>query len=111
MKITKKHFIESMTTNKSVFLGVMRKLLTSDETYCKIRDCFNPDIIIEQRTATAKSNKLVFSGGSILGFEQNGNYTFYEYAYPEGTVYVCNHEYYDNWDEEYKNRCMYYLVK
>lgn len=111
MKITKKSFIENMTTNNTIFIGVVKKLLTADEVYCAIQDLLKPDVILNHRTAKARSNSLEFTGGSILDFSQVGKYSFYEYNYPECTVYICCHETYDNFDETYHVKCMYYMVK
>lgn len=111
MKITKKAFIAIMTSHKSIFCGVNRKLLTSDETYCAIADMLKPDSILEERTAIARSNGITFSGGSILDFNQNGQYSFYEYSYPSCDVYVCRHETYSPFDDVNIERCMYYMIK
>lgn len=111
MKITKKSFIGIMTDHETTFIGVTRKLLTSDEVYCKIADLLKSDYILEKRTCYARSNDIVFSGGSILDFNQNGKYTFYNYEYPTCSILVCCHETYDPFDECYHERCMYYMIE
>lgn len=70
MKITKKHFIEQVTSNKTIFLGIVRKSLTDDEVLTALSDFLKSDKTLhEQRTATAKSNYLLFSNGSRLDFD------------------------------------------
>lgn len=70
MKITKKHFIEQVTANKTIFLGIARKSLTDDEVLTALNDFLKSDKAnCEQRTATAKSNRLLFSNGSSLYFD------------------------------------------
>lgn len=111
MKITKKAFIDTMTANNTAFIGVVNKVLTSDEIYCGIRHLLDPTIMLELRSCEAKSNHLIFSGGSRLYFNQQGKYEFHKYEYPECTVYICCHISYDDFDEKDVYRCMHYMVK
>lgn len=111
MKITKKSFIENLTANNSVFLGVTKRLYTEDEVYCCIQDFLKPDVILNERACKAHANYLEFTGGSRLSFDQQGKNDFYSYSYPEGTVYICLHTYYDVWDEKDMYRAMCYLIK
>lgn len=70
MKITKKHFIEQATNNKTIFLGVVRRSLTDDEVLTALSDFLKSDkTMYEQRSATAKSNCLVFNNNSKLYFD------------------------------------------
>ena len=99
MKITKKAFVEGMTSNKTHFCGTARKLFTKDELFCKIGYCFDTTNILEYRTCKARSNDLVFSGDSHLGLESGTEY--YKYDYPEGIVYIAHKEWVT----------MYYFIK
>lgn len=107
MKITKKEFIESMTANATAFVGMTKRLLSADEVQCAISDLFNPEIILEKRTCTARSNSIVFSGGSRLYLDQIGKYTFHKYAYAQGTIYICYHA---NEESDYQ-KAMYYFIR
>ena len=111
MKITKKAFIDAMTSNLTTFCGNTKRIFNSDEVYCAIRDLFKPDIFVEQRTCIARSNDLALCNGSYLGFNQVGKYEFHKYEYPEGCVLVCAHNYHDDFDNKDCVNAMYYLVK
>ena len=111
MKITKKAFIEAMTSNATAFCGITKRLYSSDEVYCAIQDILKPAVILEARSCQAYSKGLEFSGGSILSLDQHGNYEFFRYKYPEGVVYVCHHGWIDSFDDALYEKAMYYLVK
>jgi hypothetical protein len=111
MKITKKAFIDAMVNNLTTFCGNTRRLYEADEVYCAIRDLFDKSVFVEQRSCVARSRDLVFSGGSHLSFDQVGSYNFHKYEYPEGSVYVCCHNYHDDFDNTDRVNAMYYLVK
>lgn len=111
MKITKKSFIQAMTENQTTFVGVAKKLFEKDELYCRIHGFFEPGIILEKRTCKARSKDLEFSGGSYLSFNQNGKYEFHKYDYAGGTIYICCHIYYDDFDDIERVNAMYYLVE
>ena len=98
-RITKKDFIASMVNNKTAFIGTTKKRFDADEVYCRIGDCLDKSNILEVRECKARSNDLVFTGGSHLYFESG--MTFYMYQYYEGTVYVAS----TDWVT------MYYLVR
>lgn len=99
MKITKKAFIEAMVANLTYFCGTTKRLYTKDEVYSCVRDCFNPEIVLELRSCVARSKDLVFTGDSHLGLASGME--FYKYEYPEGVVYVAH----ENWVT------MYYLIR
>lgn len=112
MKITKKSFIDEMTTNTSYFLGITKKLLTKDELHCQCSDILNDNsIILEQRTYKARSNSLISNNNSILDFSQYGNYTFYKYEYATNKyILVCLHTYFDEFDNVNRYKAMYYYI-
>lgn len=111
MKITKKEFIEKMTSNNIVFLGAIKKLHLDDELECIISDVLNQDkTLLEHRTYTAKSNYIVSNTDSRLYFNQDGTYTFYKCEYQNNIVLICDHTCKDNFDGTEQKYCMYYLV-
>lgn len=111
MKITKKSFIEELTSNKSYFIGVSKKLLTKDDVYCRCSGIFDDDIILELRTAKARSKSLKFNTGSILRFDQYGKYSFYRYQYDTNKyILICLHTYYDDFDDINRYNAMYYYI-
>ena len=112
MKITKKSFIDEMTTNNIHFLGITKKLYSSDELFCSLSDLLNDNnIILEQRTYKARSNSLIANNGSILDFSQFGNYTFYKYQYSNNKyILVCLHTYFDEFDNVERYKAMYYYI-
>ena len=70
MKITKKKFIEQITNNKSIFLGIARRRFPDDEILTALGDFLKSDKTgYEQRTAITKSNCLLFSNNSKLYFD------------------------------------------
>jgi hypothetical protein len=111
MKITKKAFVDTLTSNPTTFCGFTKRLYTSDEVYCAIRNLLQPDVILEQRSCKARSRDLVFCNGSHLDFMQGAKHDFYEYAYPEGKVYVYCYTWIDEWDNTMQSKALYYLIK
>lgn len=110
MKITKRAFVEAMTSNQSTFMGIARRLLEKDELFCTIEHFFDPAVILEKRECKAHSTFLEFTGGSRLGFDQVGKYEFHMYEYANGTAYICVHMSYDEFDEKWYTKAMYYLI-
>jgi len=111
MKITKKDFIRTMVENTTTFLGVARKLYTSDELESILANFLDDSsTIVEKRSCKARSTFLEFSGGSRLGFDQIGKYGFYKYALSgkerKIDLYICRHTAPNNM--EY---CMHYAVE
>lgn len=78
-KITKKNFIELLSNNKSIFLGSYFNLKSDPIDIIKNGiQGFNPEPKDERRTVKAvKSNGLLFSNGSFLGFNQEGEKSYH----------------------------------
>lgn len=108
MKITRKEFVKAMTENTSIFVGVTRKIATKDELELCLENYFksiNDGILVEKRTAVARSKDLVFTGGSHLDLRG----TYEKYVFEHGTFY-CNHQEYDSEINGKSEKNMYYLV-
>jgi len=109
-KITRKEFVEALTTNLSHFAGVTR---TFDLNYFKsffdigIPKAKADGILMEMRSCTARSKDLVFSGGSHL--ELSGR-EFYRVDGNCYTLYVCLQRWNDQWDNKDYVKSMLYIV-
>lgn len=112
MKITKKSFIDEMINNPIYFIGVTQKLIEKDELFCRLADLLNDDnSILEQQTYKARSKDLVSNSGSVLSFNQIGNYTFYKYEYTNNKyILICLHTYFDDFDNINRYKAMYYYI-
>ncbi len=74
MKITRKEFINAMVGNLSIFAGVIRGAFDLEYTKETIREQIDKirrdGVIVEKRSAVARSHDLVFSGGSHLELDK-----------------------------------------
>ena len=84
MEITKKEFCATMAENLTHFCGNTRRVLAEDEIECRIRDLFDPEIILELRSCTVRSRDLAFANGCYLDLQPG--MTFGKYEYPAGTI-------------------------
>lgn len=66
MKVTRKEFVQAMTSNATIFAGVTR-IDNLDYIRNVIHDSMeDKNVIREKRTCVARSHDLVFSGKSYL---------------------------------------------
>lgn len=111
-KITKKHFIELLCNNGSVFAGSVFK--KTDEWIIKALEKIEPEKVktAERRTVTEKHDKyIVFSNGSRSGFDQDGKYECYEHMTGNGGYYIIQRlETWDRWDNEYNYSYVIYAI-
>ena len=110
-KITKKNFIELLCTHKSGFIGsYFRK---NDEWILKGFSALNPDAVQHMNTRTVKnkrSNSLVFSGGSVLDFSQEGNKEYFKHD-QSGITYIYQKlSVYDDFTEKNENNYIIYAL-
>lgn len=109
-KITRKEFVEALTTNLSHFAGVTR---TFDLNYFKsffdeaLPKAKTDGVLLEMRSCTARSKDLVFSGGSHL--ELSGR-EFYRVDGNCYTLYVCLQRWIDQWNNKDYIKSMLYIV-
>lgn len=100
MKITKKEFIETMTSTLTCFAGVTMKPLSRDEVYCKVNPLFDPGVFLCLRSCKERSSDLKFNEGSYLSLYPGSEYSRYDY--PEGVVLMITHP---------GEKTMYYIVR
>lgn len=100
MKITKKEFIETMTSTLTCFAGVTMKPLSRDEVYCKVNPLFDPGVFLCLRSCNERSCDLRFNEGSYLSLYPGSEYSRYDY--PEGVVLMITHP---------GEKTMYYIVR
>lgn len=100
MKVTRKEFVQAMTSNATIFAGVTR---IDDLDYIRnvIHDSMeDKNVIREKRTCVARSHDLVFSGDSHLTLDQMD---FYKLDCGNCTAYIAKMK---NW-----NKSMVYVVE
>lgn len=112
IQITKKEFIELITNNESIFMGVSREDLfpTYHIANC-IDDYFN--MLIETRKAIHEGKYIVFSGGSKLSINDDkyNKYTMYKYDFDNCIVLANCCRWFSPCDNEWCNKTMYYMIK
>ena len=110
MKITKKAFIEYITSNESYFAGITRRLYADDELYCALRDVIEKDNneFLAMRTATARSKDIIFSNGSYLDFPSGCEYHMYDYT--KAQVAIQLDQWHDDFDNVDRAKALYYVI-
>lgn len=69
MRISRSEFVKEITSKPTIFLGVTKRLYSKDELSVYVVNLqreISAGIMIEMRTATARSHDIVFPGGSHL---------------------------------------------
>lgn len=110
MKITKKAFIDAMTSNLTIFCGNTKQLLPEENVHSFVKKLIDNYVHYEPRSCTARSKDLMFSNGSYLSFNQVGSYEFHKYEFPEGVMCICCHNYHDDFDNNDYVNAMYYFI-
>ena len=108
MKITRKEFINAMVENLSIFAGVVRGAFDLEYTKETIREQVDKirrdGIVVEKRSAVARSHDLVFSGGSHLELDKR---EFEKLDCGNCVMYICREHGLDSWGDEYDKRMVY----
>lgn len=110
-QITRKNFISVLSNNKSslIFGGFLP--FADNDKICEPLQSFDGSEIQENEFKSVKnvrSKDLVFSDGSLLGWNQsNGKY---EYFYFSEKIYLQKFTFVDDFDNKEKcNICIYYI--
>lgn len=112
-KITKKQFVEILTSHTSVFCGSVFRW--NDEKCERAMESIGKiDENDERRTVTEKhTNFIVFSGGSRLYFDQEGKNEYFSYQNENGVRFVLqrttSHDDFD--DADYQDYIIYAIIE
>lgn len=100
MKITKKVFVETMTSSMTYFAGETAKPLSKHEVYLIVDGLFNPHIFLCLRSCKERSSDLKFNDGSYLSLYPRSKYSRYDY--PENSILMITHP---------GGKTMYYIIR
>lgn len=114
IKITKKEFENTLSSNESFFFALTKKIIESEELQSIARKILEDDKNgnVEWRTAKKYSNGLKFSTGSFLDtYSKYSKHAFFKENCDSSTVYIVVESWYDNFDDIDRYKYLYYLIK
>lgn len=86
-KITKKEFLETLRSNKSILMGSIFRWM--DEKAIRAMEKTMLDETMERRTVTENhANYIVFSNGGRLDFDQIGKKEYFKHENAGGVKYI-----------------------
>lgn len=110
-KITKKEFINTLANNKSMFIGSYFNV-TPERINAALQSANITFDDTAARTVTAvKSTALIFSNGSRLDLNQDGQNTYHKYI-NNGLIYLIQENIvYDKFDKKFCHNWLIYVIK
>lgn len=114
--ITKKDFTDIITSKESCHFGIMNRAILSYEELEKAIIDFGVDKLCETfgvRTAIKEGKYIKFSNGSRLdiGDTKIEKTKCYIYRFPFATILATECSWYDRYDEGYRYKSLYYIIK
>lgn len=109
-KITKKQFIEEITSRPSRFIGLVRQELTETN----LAEFLPSTLQIELRTCRARSRDLIFidkhGNKGTLDFGQKVKHHFQKIIINDNTILVYSFDYENEWGDSW-SKYLYYLLQ